>query len=451
VRNVSPGLLLVLAARYLAFAQQPDDPVAPAIEAARCHGRGMYEDAARLYDLALQQAETGSSGGPRDRLRRGRILVNFGALENDRGRYGVAERFLVEACDLLDVSGGTVVDRATCHHNLATCYRDTGRYDLAEAAYRNALALLAPAAADTALPIAATEHSLGVMYRTIGSLDASERLLLSSLRTKERLQGRNHPDLAPVLKDLAEVRTAAGKLAAAEPLLWRALRICDDAGARPSWTAALWNALASLQYAQHEVKAAARSWQKSLKILQTAVPEHANVGIVSYNLGNVERSLKRFRDADEHLTAAVTTLEAKLGPEHPHTAYARCLLARMYSEQKRFDLAQPLFGQGLAAVEKAFGSGHPQVASLTADFAKMYAVERDYPRSERLYQRSIAIYEQTLGPQHPTTAAVQKEYAMVLRKLRRKREARELERTASLAAQSSVVAATVDVLQLSTR
>jgi tetratricopeptide (TPR) repeat protein len=206
-----------------------------------------------------------------------------------------------------------------------------------------------------------------------------------------------------------------------------------------------------LQYAQRDFKAAARSWETSLRILQTSAPEHANVGIVSYNLGNVERSLRRFSEAEEHLTAAVTTLEAKLGPAHPQTAYARCLLARMYSEQKRFKRAQPLFQQGLAELEKALGSDHPHVASLTADYAKMYADARDYARSEQLYQRSITLYEQAPGQQHPAVAAVQKEYAALLRKCGRKREARDLERTANRFAQHPVPPATVDVSQLSRR
>jgi tetratricopeptide (TPR) repeat protein len=433
-----PGLLLIT---LVSTARSEGDFRSVFREATRAHNAGRYDEAAGLYGAALR--ETGSSG-----VGRGTVLTNLGALYSDWGRYREAEEILLEACRLLADWPAGVADLATCHHNLGSVYRDQGKYDSAEASYLKAVSLVDPTSPEGLLSIAATRHSLGVLYRAMGKSNEAEAALVSALHIRERLQGPRHGDVAAVLKDIAEVRIAAGQFAAAEPLLWRALRIYEVSRPRPSRTAAVWSALASVSYMRGDLESAADGWERALGLLRGFTSEHPNVAVASYELGNVERALGRSRKAEEHLTFAVAALDRKLGPDHPHAAFARCYLALMYSDQRRFAEAEPLFVRGLAALEQRLGPAHWRVAAVVADMAKMYVARGEYARSEELYRRSIASYSLALGPEHPAVATLEKEYAVILRKLHRKREAREVEQRAAISLKPSGQALTVDVQQL---
>ncbi|HEX2226888.1 MAG TPA: tetratricopeptide repeat protein, partial [Candidatus Binatia bacterium] len=66
-------------------------------------------------------------------------------------------------------------------------------------------------------------------YRARGEFERAEGLYLRSLSTREKLLGRDHPDVGTTLKNLAELYRNQGRAEEAKPLYQRALNIMETA------------------------------------------------------------------------------------------------------------------------------------------------------------------------------------------------------------------------------
>jgi hypothetical protein len=64
---------------------------------------------------------------------------------------------------------------------------------------------------------------------------------------------------------------------------------------------------------------------------------------------------------------------------------------------------------------------------MLSNLAQVYSFEGRYADSEKLYLQAIHIWERAFGPLYPELAGCLSDYAAVLRKLRRSKEAAELE------------------------
>src|SRR5215469_11189372 len=65
-----------------------------------------------------------------------------------------------------------------------------------------------------------------------------------------------------------------------------------------------------------------------------------------------------------------------------------------------------------------------------ANLAVIYIAQHRYREAEALLEQSLAIIDATLGDAHRSAGLILKDYAVVLRKLKRKQEAGEVEQTA---------------------
>ena len=126
--------------------------------------------------------------------------------------------------------------------------RDWLRLDpLAEHAEAVALAARAAGIAD---PTARLMGDLGVLFHVKARYDRAESMMDGALALTEASRGKDHPDLAVDLNNLAQLLEATNRLGEAEPLMRRALAI-DEAsyGAEHPLVAIRLNNLGSLMYA----------------------------------------------------------------------------------------------------------------------------------------------------------------------------------------------------------
>ena len=130
--------------------------------------------------------------------------------------------------------------------------RDWPRLDpLAEHAEAVAQAAREAGIAD---PTARLMGALGVLFHTKARYDRAERMMDGALALIEASRGKDHPDLAVRLNNLAQLLQATNRLGEAEPLMRRALAI-DEAsyGAEHPAVARDLNNLAGLMYATNRL------------------------------------------------------------------------------------------------------------------------------------------------------------------------------------------------------
>jgi tetratricopeptide (TPR) repeat protein len=185
---------------------------------------GRYPESERYYERAVSIWETHH---PQRVAERAGTLQNLGALNMVWGRYPRAELNYRGAYELrLSALGPGHPDVGASLHGLAELAAARRRYAEAEDLYRQAAAILEPAYGPDSLKVANLWHNWGFLYAQMHRYEAARPLLERAAAVYDsRLP--NHPNMAVLLHNLAQLDMNAGDLTHAGERLERALAICE--------------------------------------------------------------------------------------------------------------------------------------------------------------------------------------------------------------------------------
>ena len=254
-----------------------------------------------------------------------RLAAGLGAVYARSGRYQEAEAAVREAVALRD-TGGAAADPgelAAALTALGDVLRHAGRYAEAEASLRRAVALQVATLGPEHPAVATARNNLGNALSWQGKVDESlsQHELAAAIRA--RALGPEHPDVASSRTNLAVALLLQGRYAEAEAQLQRALAI----------------------------RARAQG------------PAHPDLADPITDLGNVYFAQRRFAAAVVQYRRALAIDEAALGPEHPGTASARSNLGTALWRLGRLDEAEAELGVALATMQQALGEAHAEVGA----------------------------------------------------------------------------------------
>ena len=114
------------------------------------------------------------------------------------------------------------------------------------------------------------------------------------------------------------------------------------------------------------------------------------------------------------------------GETHPDVAATLNNLGVLYRRHGQYADAEPLLVRAVAIKEQVFGPDHLELALTLKNLAQLYASQGQFDRAEPLMRRIVAIREKVQGV-HPDVAQSLDEHAMLLRQMKREKEAEPLE------------------------
>jgi eukaryotic-like serine/threonine-protein kinase len=120
-------------------------------------------------------------------------------------------------------------------------------------------------------------------------------------------------------------------------------------------------------------------------------------------IGNVDRSLGRYQEAEPLLAEALAIRRARLGEESGEVADSLLSLAMLYRMTSRYREAIPLVQRALSIRQKLGPA--LEIAKCDMELAGNYARLGDHALAEKLYLATIAIREKELGPEDSDLAA----------------------------------------------
>jgi hypothetical protein len=168
-----------------------------------------------------------------------------------------------------------------------------------------------------------TLNNLAILLQAQGDLAAARPLLERALAIREKVRGPEHPDTPWSLDNLARLLHLQGDLAAARPLFDRALAIRE----------------------------------------KVCGPEHRDTATSLNDLALLLRDQGDLAAARPLLERALAIREKVRGPEHPDTAISLDNLARLLHLQGHLAAARPLFDRALARPVPT-RSGKPRFPTL---------------------------------------------------------------------------------------
>jgi CHAT domain-containing protein/tetratricopeptide (TPR) repeat protein len=237
-----------------------------------------------------------------------------------------------------------------------------------------------------------------------------------ALGIRDRVQGPEHPDVAALLTNLAQLYFAKPDYDRAESLFRRALSIRERAlGAQHADVATSAFNLAFVLYSKGDYDGAELLYRRALTIREKALgPEHPLVAGALSSLAEVYRQKGEYVRAEPLLSRALLIREKALGPEHREVAITLNNFGGLYQTKGDYARAEPLFQRVLKIREKLFGPEHPEVAAALNNLAQLYKQQGDYARAEPLQRRALAVDEKALGPDHPFVSMLNNNLAVIL-------------------------------------
>ncbi len=198
-----------------------------------------------------------------------------------------------------------------------------GKYDIALATYRKALALAQDKTDPRPDLVARIWDGMGEAESGLNADPDADRLIQMALARDTLQLGPKHPDVARDLEALGVNDVFAGRLKEARPLLERAVDIRRQAEGElhPRISEDLMT-LGSIAYFQRDPKAAESYFRRALAAATTVLgAEHPDVALIQNNLGRLLVERQDYADARPLLEHAVTVISRERGETYDDMAF----------------------------------------------------------------------------------------------------------------------------------
>jgi Tfp pilus assembly protein PilF len=246
---------------------------------------------------------------------------------------------------------------------------------------------------------------LGQFLSVNGLYLAAEPLLRRALEVCERVLGPEHPDTLGSVSNLAQLLQNKGDCADAQPLHERALEAYERVfGPEDPNTLSSVSSLAALLQGKGDYTGALSLYERALKAYMEGLgPEHPDTLTSINNLAKLLQGKGDYAAARTFYEWALKTRERALGPEHPDTLVSLNNLAGLLESDGDYAGAQPLYERALKALERVLGPEHPSTLASLSNLAGMLERNGNYAAAQPLYERALEAGERVLGPEHPDT------------------------------------------------
>ena len=182
-----------------------------------------------------------------------------------------------------------------------------------------------------------------------------------------------------------------------------------------------------LHSAQQEYAAAQAAFERALAITEKArAPEDAWLGLVLTNLALAQQKQGYNGRAELVYRRALAILLKTLGPGDLYTAVAELGMAKLLVGQRRNTEAEPLFEAAIPVLETK-AADDPNLVIAIINLAEAYRIDGLYAKAEPFYRRALAIVTQSPTFQTDEVSQGLRHFPEMLRKMKRKSEARDLD------------------------
>ena len=361
---------------------------------------GRYLEAVNYAQAELKEAE---KFGPQD-PRLATSLHNAGELYTRLERYDEAERFLQRALSIRKKEDAEAA-RTICA--LARLEQSRGNRDQAERRYRQSLAIREKILGKDHPDVAESLNGLAsvIGLRNIGEAEQSAR---RSLSIREKALGKTDPDVAESLSTLVEVTMDIGKPKEVDSNLQRAIAIRENSlgQSHPDLAESL-IAMGLFLDKRSQCRDAEAPIQRAIPILEKAYGANHPVVARSYlALAAVIAGQGRAPEFEEWSNRAIAILEKSSGRESRDVARALSVKGTALMNLGNYKEAEDNLLQSLAIFEKSERLMGESVAEAYLNLAALHSKQGAFTKSEEYLRRSTTAYENALGKDNPILSAL---------------------------------------------
>ncbi|MBO0861540.1 MAG: tetratricopeptide repeat protein, partial [Chloracidobacterium sp.] len=361
---------------------------------------GRYLEAVDLAQAELKEAET---LGPQD-PHLGTSLRNAGELYTRLERYDEAEKYLQRA---LSIRKNVDAETARTLCVLARLNYGRGNRDKAERLYRQSLAMREKIFGKEHPDVAESLSGLAVVLG-LKQIGEAEQMARRSLSIREKALDDKDPAVADSLSALVEVIIDIGKPSEVESYLKRAIDIRERSlgQSHPDLAESLIN-LGVFLDKRSKCQDAEQPIRRAIAILErTYGTNHPIVARGNLTLANVIAGQGKVSEFEEMSDRAIANLEKSSGPDSRDVARALSVKGTAQMNLGKYKEAEDNLNKSLAIFEKSDSLMGESVAEAYLNLSTLYSKQSAFTKSEEYLKRSISAYENALGKDNPILSAL---------------------------------------------
>jgi len=319
---------------------------------------------------------------------------------------GVHELLASAARDLARDAVEDPREAARLRQVVGNAYRSLGEYEVAEPLLERALEDRRQVLGEEHPDTLRSFNDLATLFRNQGRYDESEELCTLALASGEALEA-DHPVVTGTLSNLGALYVDQGRYEEAEALYMRALAgLRERGGTGDSGTLDLENSLAGLYHYQGRYDEAEALYKQALERLPTVYGEdHPLTLMARNNLAVLHVNQRRYEEADALFRVVLEQRRSVLGDAHPHTLSTLNNLGNLLKNQGKYDQAEQMHRDALEKLRVVLGDDHLRTLASQDNLAGVYRIMRRFDEAEQLYTQALEKRRARLGDDHPDTLA----------------------------------------------
>jgi non-specific serine/threonine protein kinase/serine/threonine-protein kinase len=327
---------------------------------------------------------------------RAKLLETIGVVYRNLGLLEESEASLRESLEArrrLAAEGGDDRSRelASALHELATTFKDRGKFDEAEPLLEEAVVIMETLPAGDPLRLSILTNT-GLFYRDRADSERAEPILVQAVAEARAAKGLAPAELATALNNLALHYHSSRRPDLAEPLFLEAIATAERAGeAIQPDLGVMYNNMGLVYVEARRYEDAEAMYDKSLAIFERVLGgDHPRVAVVLHNYGDLLRDEGETDRAAAAYQRSRSILEARLGPDHPNVATSLIGSAQLLASTGRREEAAAQLERAIAIREAAFGAGNPRLREPLTHYA---ALLRDMGREAEAVKAEARLAE----------------------------------------------------------
>ncbi len=305
---------------------------------------------------------------------------------------------------------------AAVRMTIGNSYLGIGRFDEAEAHFREALRIFRSIGGDDDGDVASALYKLAYTLSIHGEFQSAEMLLRDALERYEATYGETHLRVADCLDQLAEVLYEKRDIDSAISARRRALEIRQVRLGGDIEVARTLRELAFLLDQQNEHEAAEKSIRESLSLYRELRGDlDQDTAWTLYNLGQTLLHQSDYAAANEALLEALALQRQVLGNEHVDIAHTLSAMAFGNWKVARHAEAEELYVRSLDMRRSLLGDEHLHIARLLHHLGGFYEDIGRLEQAESSSREALQMRRKLRGSHHPEIADSCRHLAVVLR------------------------------------
>ncbi len=262
-------------------------------------------------------------------------------------------------------------------------------------------------------------NNLAVLYKNMGHYEKAEMHYLETIAINEKKLGKGNPDYCWVASNLANLYKRMGRFDIAELLFLESMGIAERTWGKnhPEYATSLSN-LSQLYHDRGQLaKAEVMALEAKIIREQTLGKEDPDYAESLNNLANLYADLGQYDKAQSYYLEEQALYGRILGKKHPD--YAMCLvnLVMLNLELHQFEKALPLLEEAITIQETTLGKDHPDYTVSLSLRASLYMEKGLNEKAVLSQQEAMDILERHVGKQHPDYLSKQINLASLLVKM----------------------------------